>query len=401
MAFFNGPLNKSIYTQQFELFAKCLLAYPNAIHFGYQFEAGKKQLFGYLNNSEITVNISKFLKKSDFTDMELNESDNKNFFKHYAKNDNAYLDTRNTYQYDKEGQCPEFMHAEYSAIKNYTGSGYISVNKMMYANGTNYTESNGKMVDADPALDIIKTAFISSGLNKIMPDPSSSDEMKSYRGEHSTSQEEIQKRIDSIQDPDSFIETPAYMSTSSDKNVARDFSGGVLIKFEGLYGKSIECISHFPHEKEFLLQPSKIQWFDYNEKKISEHASVHEFKARVVNPLIPGENDPDFNDIEAFKNLVDWAEKNKIDTGFITPFNQRVYLSDCLCDEDLDLEDWIACVVEKTLTHFFDEFIDFGNLLCEAIDEVVEEDYMAMESFMFIPDFSAFEELAELNCIMI
>lgn len=407
MTFLNGPLNKSLYTQEFELFAKCLLACPKFIQFSYQMEDGKKQLFGHANNNEIAVNVSKLLKKIEYTHLDLSESDSKAFFKQYVTDLNSYLDTRGTYEYDKEGKCPKFIGAEYSTIKDYTGSGYLPVNNLMYKNGTNYIENNGKIVNAEEAaLDILKTAFISSGLNKIMPDTSQA-QMKSYRGEHSTSPDEIQARIDSIGTPDAFTITPAYMSTSSDIAVAHGFSSGVLIEFEGLYGKSIECISHFPSEQEYLLQPSKIQWLEHHEKtidKYDERQTVHEFKARVVNPLILHENDPDFKEIQVFKNMVDWAEKNNIDTSFITPHNKKLYLYDCLCDDELDPGEWVSCAVEKTLTIAFEKMIDFGHSLSEAIDQSIEsadQDFMPLEAFMFSPDLTPFQELAELNCIMI
>lgn len=388
MAFLNGPLNKSLYTQQMELLGKCLLACPDSIKFRYQDIAGQKQLFGFLNNNEMAINVSKLLKKTDYTHIDLSEFDSHAFLKH--PNTNIY----DNYYYNEKGTCPKFLPGEYAGIKDYTGSGYLPVNRLMYGNGTKYAaDINNILIDSSkPALDILKTLFISSGLNKIMPD-TSQIEAESYRGEHSTSQAEIQQRIESIKTSDGFTTTPAFMSTSSDKEIAKDFSGGVLIKFEELYGKSIECISHFPDEKEYLLPPSNIQWLEYKEKSIDNYGyiqTVHEFKARVVNPLITEENDPDFKEIEGFKKMVNWAEKNNIDTSFITPFNQYVYLSDCLCDDNLDLEEWIACVIEKTLINAFDQVIDFGNQVANQI-----------ETRMFIPDLSPLDSLAELNCIMI
>lgn len=376
MAFYNGPLNKSLYTQQFELFTKCLLACPNAVSFSYGIQAEKKQLYGSIidNHHElINLNISTLLTKTDFTDVSLSESDSQAYFKNYSKHLDIYSsDNDRAYQYNSEGKCPNFMQAEYSAIKDYTGSAYYAINNLMYKNGTNYLEENGKIIEKNElASDLIKIMFISSGLNKIMPDTEQT-ENTSFRGEHHTSEAEIQLRIDSTKSPDTFITTPAYTSTSSDKDVAKNFSGNVLIKYEGLPGKSVECISHFPHEKEYLLQPSKIQWLEHTEKdknKFGEEVKVHEFKAKVVRPLIEGEYDPDFKQIETFKKLVDWAKEHNIDTGFITEYNKNIYLYDCLCDDSLDLEDAVACIVEKTLTFIFDEIIDCSSYLDNALEE--------------------------------
>lgn len=406
MAFYNGPLNKSIYTQQFELFTKCLLACPNAVSFGYDSHAGKKQLYGIVNNSDIKVNVSELLTKTDFTHISLSESDSKAYFKHYDKNAlNNSSGTESGYQYDPNGKCPRFMQAEYSAIKDYTGSAYYGINNFMYKNGTNYdSELNGKVQNNNQlALDLIQMMFISSGLNKIMPDTEQSENL-SFRGEHHTSQAEIQLRIDSIKSPDSFITTPAYTSTSSDNEVAKNFSGDVLIKYEGLYGKSIECISNFPHEKEYLLQPSKIQWIEHNEENkqsYGHNVTTHEFKARVVRPLIEEENNPDFNDIESFKKLVDWAEKNHIDTGFITEHNKNIYLYDCLCDNTLNLEDTVACVVEKALIFVFDGLIDCGKYIGDAIDcsldiKTEESDILAIMSIHPDPILIPFQDESTL-----
>lgn len=393
MSFYYGPLNKSLYTQQFELFTKCLLACPRAVSFCYDnTQAEKKQLYGVIEKSDIKVNVSKLLTKTDFTDVSLSEADSQAYFRNYTKNTGYNVTEYNaTAQYDGQKTCPTFLGAEYSAIKDYTGSAYYGINNCMYQNGTNYIEVNGKIEGNTAALDLINIMFISSGLNRIMPD-SDQAEHQSFRGEHSTSEAEIQSRIDSMKSSDGFVTTPAYTSTSSDKDVAKNFSGSVLIKYEGLFGKSIECISHFPHEKEYLLQPSKIQWLEHTEKnknKYGEDITVHEFKARVVRPLIEGENDPDFSDIEAFKKLAEWAQKNKIDMGFITDYNKNVYLKDCLfgeCfrDDTLPLEDVVACVVEKSLTFLFDKLIDSAIYLSEAVErefnvEVPSDDILNLE----------------------
>lgn len=404
MGFYYGPLNKSLYTQQFELFTKCLLACPNAISFNYDTLAGKKQLYGCINNNnDIKVNVSKLLTKTDFTYVSLSESDSQAYFKNYSNN-SLYRDSQesNSHQNSTQGKCPIFLKAEYSAIKDYTGSAYYAINNFMYKNGSNYNEKNGKIEDGKQlALDLIKIMFISSGLNKIMPDTdvnTEQSEIMSFRGEHSTSEAEIQLRIDSIKLPDSFVATPAYTSTSSDKDVAKNFSGSVLIKYEGLPGKSVECISHFPEEKEYLLQPSKIQWTEHTEKvknKFGEEVKVHEFKARVVRPLIEGENDPDFKDIETFKKLVDWAQKNKIDTGFITEYNKNIYLYDCLCDDTLDLEGMIACVVEKSLTFVFDGLAEYAPSLCEAIEYELGIEVPTQSEKIFTPNDDIFVSLED------
>jgi hypothetical protein len=336
MAFFNGPLNKTIYTQEFELFAKCLLASPDAVKFGYQEEAGKKQLYGYLGNeTPVAVNISKLLTKTDFTHVQLSEADGKAYQIQYAGGFNGHSNYESGKQ-DLYSNRPALTHAEKCAIQNYTGLGYSAINRLMYKNGAHYGSKGSEILYENPALYVLKTLLISSGLNKIMPD-TNSDQHNIYRGEHATSAEQIQERIHSIELPDSFVQTPAYMSISADPSVASRFSGSVMIKFEGLYGKHIESISTMRSEQEYLLQPAKIQWTGHEEKTISlpysRHGTktVHEFTAKVVNPLIQEEQTPNFQDIAEFKKIVEWAQKNNIDTDFITTHNKAMYgLDDAL-----------------------------------------------------------------------
>ncbi len=334
MSFFYGPINKSIFTQELELFGKCLLANPKDIYFGYKTSAVnqdpiKKQLYAYVGEDKIEVNISKLLEKADFTHINLSSSDSQ-----------AYLNLNlnfNHYNYNSGHHSePQFSQAEKKAIQYYTGSGYLSINNLMYTKGEKYEINNIK--HSDIAKDLLDTMFLSSALNKIMP-TQSSNMLHSYRGEHSTSQAEIQERIKQAKaiansdDSDAFTKTPAYMSTSSSKHVADDFASSfsqskVLIEFDGLYGKSIEGISLVSGEKEYLLPPGKIQWTGY-QKKETEFGSCHEFKAKVVNPLILDENNANVKDILEFKNLYEWYENHsqESDLSFITEHNQQQYLA--------------------------------------------------------------------------
>lgn len=335
MAFFYGPLNKTIYTQEFELFAKCLLVMPNAIKFAYQEQAGQKQLYGYLGQENlVSVNISALLTKADYTHIHLSESDSKAYFNYYKNSEYKHYDYSNdsdSDMYHHGSFCPVLTQSETITIKDYTGSYYVPINRLMYKNGLHYENIESVIEQKEVALDILKTLFISSGLNKIMPD-TNSEQVYSFRGEHSTTEAQIQERIESIKLPDSFVQTPAYMSTSSDPGVAEEFSGNVMIKFEGLYGKHIECISEIPYEKEYLLQPAKIQWTGHEEKTIplrwepNATKITHEFSAKVVNPLIQSEQEPSIQEVAEFKKIVEWAKFNNIDTDFITEHTKNLYL---------------------------------------------------------------------------
>lgn len=327
MAFFYGPLVKTIYTQELELLAKSLLALSkDAVNFGYQEVAGKKELFGYLGaENGVSINISKLLTKADFTHIQLSDADSNAF-----QSDRDY---REYYTYNRN-EDDRFTSAEVYAIQDYTGIGYININRLLYKQGVEYNswekvDDSGIIKDPQFGSDLLKTIFISSGLNKIMPEPSDQPVLHTYRGEHSTTDNQIQERIESIQAPDSFTKTPAYLSTTSDERVAGDFSGNVMIKFEGVYGKKIEDVSIFSNEKEYLLQPAKIQWTSHTLKEEmtpNGKRTEHIFTAKVVNPLIQSEQEPNAEEIAEFKKIVEWAKNNKIDTSFITEHNKNQYI---------------------------------------------------------------------------
>jgi hypothetical protein len=381
MAFYYGPLNKTIYTQELELFTKCVLACPESVKFGYKLDdSGHKNLYGYLGKegNALAVNISTLLKKADFSHISLSETDSKAYLQHFEKNYVSYDPYQYNSNYNINKTCPIFTLAEKMSIQHYTGAGYLSVNNFMYKNGINYYSNNQLEIEGtQPALDILKMMFISSGLNKIMPDLDQAQAM-SYRGEHSTTPDQIQERIDSMNTPDGFTKSPAYMSTSSDPDVANNFSQGILIKFKGLYGKSIECISNFPGEREYLLSPSKIQWTDHGEVEkyvYGERKLVHEFTAKVVNPLIQADQDPDFQHISEFKELYYHAKNNDVDTSFITQHNDTLYLSDCFID-GMDID----CILDKWVQPAVDSMVQFSDQIFDYMDLVIENLFTPVEN---------------------
>lgn len=327
MSFFNGPLNKSIFTQELELLTKCLLHVPNKVTFDYKQEGGKKQLYAHVGE-KIDLNLSTLLEKTDWTHLNLSESDSQAYIERSYGEDVA---GRSDQEKSTIGVFEDLTSAEKMTLVDYTGSGYSAVNAFMHARGVNYSYQT-------PADTLLKTVFISSGLNKIIPDTSTGLE-NSYRGEHSTNVNQIQERVASVRQEDSYIETPAYMSTSISESVAKGFMSSmgtdkVFIKFEGLYGKSIDAISACQGEKEYLLPPIKIQWTDHHEVQTLDYQgknkTIHEFTAKVVNPLIAEENNPDFKDLTEFKALYDWADHHHIDTSVVTEHNKIMLMADCV-----------------------------------------------------------------------
>src|SRR5690348_8505263 len=109
-----GPLNKSLYTQQLELVAKCLLHAPDKIELNVvRDNQGKKALT--VKVGEVSINLHSLFAKANMTHVQLNENDS-----------NQYVQ-KSAYYRDEN-----ITRGEYEAIQQYTGSAYIEINKFLY-----------------------------------------------------------------------------------------------------------------------------------------------------------------------------------------------------------------------------------------------------------------------------
>ncbi len=298
----HGPLNKNFYTQYLELITRYMIYVPNKTSFHYQNNhESKKELHANLDG--LAVNLSQLFNKTNFSHLQLNQYDSKKYMNHGIRPTRWLLQ-----KLFGEPAKPavhitnnfELTLAEKSSITSYTGSAYIDMNNLLYKKETLYPEST-----------VLKVILTGSGLNKIMRNPSTN--MTSYRRESYAPEEEIQTRINLIQQGGGYTEQPAFMSTTT----RLVYAPKSTIIFDSVYGKSIEKLSYFPSEKEFLLPPGQIFWKTYELKD-----GCHVFHADAIAPLIAGKDTPSEQEIADFNKLIDLS-MNKGVPVFLTQHLQE------------------------------------------------------------------------------
>ncbi len=284
-----GPLNKNIYTHLLELITKCMIHASGKVN-------SYSEYTSYLDNTKpvevnignIKIDLNDIISKANLNHISINETDSAKLstYSYHAYYCNAPLNT-----------------AEKNAITSYTGSRYYSINQFLHSQATGYHYNVNDIV--------IDSVLIASGLNKI--DPTLNSQFETYRGEHATSYEEIQHRIELVKQGGGWTEQNAFMSTSSDYYVSQNFKGNCFIIFDNVYGKNIQSLSGIPSEDEFLIAPGKILWTKY------EYINGdHVFHAKVVNPLIQGADDASIEYYQLFENLMKFAKENGINDDFVT-----------------------------------------------------------------------------------
>lgn len=343
-----GPLNKSLFTQELELFVKCLIQAPEKIQFSIQDSPDTQpNLHGKMD--EIDIDVSALLRKANHSHIQLNQEDSASFLPHF----------RTSVEFSGIATLSPLTNAEYQAIQRYTGSYYVNINRALQHKFVDLLLpaedplpplsdrtleqalehpiplEGGTQVNQLAAKElVINTSMLASGLNKIMP--TLEPDALSYRGEHRVTLEEINERILVIEQGSGLTEEPTFMSTSIDETISRGFSTHSLIIFDGIFGKSISALSHFPEEEEFLLPPSPILWESHEEKD-----GYHIFHAKMVAPLIDGKDEVSTQDLDTFTQLQRWAQQQGVDTGFLTPHlletlsntpsqNHTLQLQDCV-----------------------------------------------------------------------
>ncbi|HET9843602.1 MAG TPA: hypothetical protein VFP93_02970 [Gammaproteobacteria bacterium] len=291
----NGPLPKTLHTQTLELIAKVLLRNPESLAFTFT-NANKTLSVHFQDNS---INITELLQKANLNHIQLDEADSELYLEIFNEDPNT-----TTYK--------DLTAAEKIVLRGFTSTSYF-INNLLYGNYKYILEcgylNNQKVQDI-----LLQTLFVASGLNKIMPETLS---FKTYRGEGSTLDPEIEKRKVYVTDQEYYQER-AFKSTTSSYEVAKRFSRNkVLIEFEHAYGKDISGISYFKNEKEYLLNAEKIQWLSHKQEK-----ELNIFKARVVNPLDPIRDAVTDREIDQFLKLKEYAEYLDIEFDFLTDFNR-------------------------------------------------------------------------------
>ncbi len=329
----HGPLNKSLYTQQLELVVKLMLYSQNKITFQYKnHNEGPQDLHANLDG--IDVNLSRLFSKANFYHLELAPRDSEIFIDNMGIYDallQLFHGKMPYFNYHRE--APALTEAEKLAILDYSGFRYAAINDLLY-------KKRGELLNFGDSTkhNIIKTILISSGLNKILP-KAEHHQVKSYRGERHTPKAEIDKRIQLVKQGGGCTEQPAFMSTSTLQSVANGFkgNGNCLIIFDSVYGKSIERLSEFSSEKEYLLPPGQIYWKTYELKNGS-----HVFHADAVAPLIHDNDSPNDQDIAKFNALLDLAIKKGIPLSFLTS-----HLKEHILKREIPADPIVPAIVPK------------------------------------------------------
>lgn len=315
MNFTYGPLVKSVFTQELELFAKCLLAQPDKIQLDYKNHGQKNTLHGIVGNLEI--NLSGLFKKADFSHIQLDQIDSEYYTNIMVRND--VID-------NVPDKYKELTNAEVNAIRAYTGAAYSNMNDILYGNKL-YTYH-----DATAQVSVfLRTMMVASGLNKI--ESETSLDVPTYRGEK-LPLAQLEERKHLIDEGGDITDSTAFWSTSTKFNIACDFAMGSIVHLDAPYGKDIKDISYVPHEDELLLTPSPIYWTSY--EKID---GIYHFYGKVVAAL-ETQAESTAEDIEAFQQLLNWATEQGINTDFITPDLRAklnttpLTLADCIQDNN-------------------------------------------------------------------
>ncbi len=270
-----------------------MLYVPNKTTLRFQKDAENKNEL-HANIDGVDVNLSQLLTQANFSHLQFNQSDSENYENHGVPPITWSLWLRlfgepavnhnSLYNFDK------LTNAEKYAIGIYTCDGYIGINDLLYKNYKEGYVSENILLNA---------LFLGSGLKKIIRDPATHN-TKSYRGEHSVPDEEIQTRINLINQGGGFTEQPAFMSTSTSMIHSKRYMRKSMIIFDHAYGTSIDQFSTDGGQYEFLLPPGQVFWKQYHYEN-----GLHIFHAQTVRPLIPCKDFPCEQEIADFNKLID------------------------------------------------------------------------------------------------
>jgi hypothetical protein len=88
----------------------------------------------------------------------------------------------------------------------------------------------------------------------------------------------LQARIDAAK-KGQVHQIKSFTSTSVGDKIQHDFEGNAYTQFHNVVGKNVSSISAFPHEKEFLILPTQMQWTGV---KVDQTTGVVYLKGRPV-----------------------------------------------------------------------------------------------------------------------
>ncbi len=334
-----GPLNKSLFTQEYELLVKMMLENPDS----FRFYGADQAIHLQIEETDIDINLTNLLRRVNFSHLEMGREDSDQFLALYPKAELNYFESDASAFQEKLdlGAFENLTEGEFWVIREFTGCKYHLINSFLYNNPSIYDfylKGDDRIEEA-----MLKSAFIASGLNKL---PNCEEDIFLYRGDK-PSTDDLQMRIELVEEGNGLTKMPAFMSSSSEKEVAEDFGYNyltgmrVLIQFDQPYGKDISSVSYYQSELEYLFTPSTFHWVSY---EIAEHeeiqfrcstrivdgeekweceqyveiAPMHVFHVEVVEPLIFGEDDFTQDELNEFLRLKNWGESHHVDTTFVT-----------------------------------------------------------------------------------
>lgn len=275
----SGPLNKSFFTQELEWITRYSLRHPTKCIFS----IAKNNLYIYIEDTYI--NLSKLIKDAELGHISLDENDSALF-----PNLEVLLEKKSISELIHQPLPEDYLlsgeiltKAEKWVIHHYSDSAFTEINSVLYETPDEKIQKESDILNV-----FLNIVFLASGLNKIKPDWTKDPEstqlaLKSFRGETHVTHEELTQRIEKLENNNIGIiqKQSGFTSTSSEKDVALDFEGSLSqIEYEEIYGKNIQPLARYSHEKEYLQLPCRIHFHQMN-----RNDKMIEFQAKVVTPL--------------------------------------------------------------------------------------------------------------------
>lgn len=311
----HGPSNKNLSTQMLESIAKAIIHNPTEVTLFITEINNNDCLMAKIEDK--TINVSILLTTGNLNHFKLDENDSRVWFDH-----NSALKPCNTKIPDSKVLEP-LTEAENLAIKSWTWQHSCNnINGMLYNN-----------LRQIPKKDLVNTfmtiAFMSSGLNKIVPE---TEQIKpTYRGDGKAPAEAIKKRMELIDNGINITAHSGFVSTSSRRDKARRFQNddkkpkdkNVMIVFDCPYGKSIDDFNWYS-ENEYLLSPGQILWSKYEEESNEKnHKSTIVFHGLPIDPLLPEKDEVTPEKIRMGKFLYTFLTQHQVDISFMTDHTKK------------------------------------------------------------------------------
>ena len=157
-----GPLNKSLFTQEYELLVKMMLENPDS----FRFYGADQAIHLQIEETDIDINLTNLLRRVNFSHLEMGREDSDQFLALYPKAELNYFESDASAFQEKLdlGAFENLTEGEFWVIREFTGCKYHLINSFLYNNPSIYDfylKGDDRIEEA-----MLKSAFIASGLNK-------------------------------------------------------------------------------------------------------------------------------------------------------------------------------------------------------------------------------------------